>query len=147
MTTHTPCAGRCSTVFGDSVCRGCRRFSHEVIDWNRYTSAQRDFIWLRLDQQLDQIILPLIPLKDRQQLIDFLHGRQIALPVQASLGRQIYEALRLCQRAPERCAESGLNITAAQVSGLWQQAEQRLYALAVASFEFAWLRAANMHHV
>ncbi len=37
----TPCAGRCSTVFGDSVCRGCRRFNHEVIQWNTYTPEQR----------------------------------------------------------------------------------------------------------
>lgn len=143
MTALTPCLGRCSTVFGDSVCRGCRRFSHEVIDWNRYTPAQRDFIWLRLDQQLDQIILPLVMVKDAVQLSDFLASRQIRLTDQASQGRQAYEALRICQRHPERCAESGLLLSAGQVDRVWQQAEQRLYELAVASFEFAWLRAAK----
>ncbi|MEC7008614.1 MAG: DUF1289 domain-containing protein, partial [Pseudomonadota bacterium] len=30
----TPCIGVCSTGIGDSVCRGCKRFSHEVIHWN-----------------------------------------------------------------------------------------------------------------
>ena len=143
MTALTPCLGRCSTVFGDSVCRGCRRFSHEVIAWNRYTPAQRDFIWLRLDQQLDQIILPLVTVKDAVQLSDFLASRQIRLTDQASQGRQAYEALRICQRHPERCAESGLLLSAGQVDRVWQQAEQRLYELAVASFEFAWLRAAK----
>lgn len=143
MTALTPCVGRCSTVFGDSVCRGCRRFSHEVIDWNRYTIAQRDFIWLRLDQQLDQIILPIVSIKDAAQLADFLESRQVRVAEQASQGRRAYEALRICQRHPERCAESGLALSAHQVDRVWQQAEQRLYELAVASFEFAWLRAAK----
>ena len=52
----TPCAGRCSTVFGDSVCRGCRRFNHEVIRWNGYTPEQQTAVWQRLDAQLDQIL-------------------------------------------------------------------------------------------
>ena len=52
----TPCAGRCSTVFGDQVCRGCRRFNHEVIQWNTYTAEQRLAVWKRLDDQLDQIL-------------------------------------------------------------------------------------------
>ncbi len=143
MTALTPCLGRCSTVFGDSVCRGCRRFSHEVIDWNRYTAAQRDFIWLRLDQQLDQIILPLVRVEDPRQLSDFLASRHIRLTTKASQGRQAYEALRICQRQPERCAESGLRLSATQVDRTWLQVEQRLYELAVASFEFAWLRAAK----
>ncbi|MCA4075779.1 DUF1289 domain-containing protein, partial [Pseudomonas kurunegalensis] len=29
----TPCVGLCSTVYGDTVCRGCKRFHHEVINW------------------------------------------------------------------------------------------------------------------
>lgn len=147
MTALTPCVGRCSTVFGDSVCRGCRRFSHEVIDWNRYTIAQRDFIWLRLDQQLDQIILPIVSIKDAVQLADFLDSRQVRVAEQASQGRRAYEALRICQRHPERCGESGLALSAHQVDRVWQQAEQRLYELAVASFEFAWLRAAKFSSV
>lgn len=138
----TPCAGRCSTVFGDSVCRGSRRFSHEVIDWNRYTAAQQQFIWLRLDQQLDQIILPIVPLQDAAQLKQFLQSRQVRIPATASLGRQIYEALRLVQRMPDRLTDSGLLLNSESIDSIWQEVERRLYALAVASFEFAWLRAA-----
>ncbi|WP_446731421.1 DUF1289 domain-containing protein [Pseudomonas sp. PSKL.D1] len=28
----TLCIGRCSTVFGDRVCRGCHRFHEEIVD-------------------------------------------------------------------------------------------------------------------
>ena len=52
----SPCAGKCSTVFGDQVCRGCRRFSYEVIEWNRYSEEQKLLIWKRLDEQLDRIV-------------------------------------------------------------------------------------------
>ncbi len=29
---RTPCVGMCSTTYGDLVCRGCRRFSHEIVN-------------------------------------------------------------------------------------------------------------------
>ena len=45
----TPCVGVCSTVFGDQVCRGCKRFHHEVIEWNGYTDAQKETVWNRLE--------------------------------------------------------------------------------------------------
>lgn len=57
----TPCAGRCSTVFGDSVCRGCRRFNHEVIKWNTYTEEQHSAVRKRPDAQPDQILIPMLP--------------------------------------------------------------------------------------
>jgi len=45
---RTPCIGVCSTGIGDSVCRGCKRFSHEVIDWNAYTDAEKRIVDRRL---------------------------------------------------------------------------------------------------
>ena len=44
----TPCVGICSTTYGDLVCRGCKRFAHEITGWNGYNGAQRDEIELRL---------------------------------------------------------------------------------------------------
>ena len=45
----SPCVGVCSTVFGDQVCRGCKRFHHEVIEWNGYTDIQKETVWNRLE--------------------------------------------------------------------------------------------------
>ena len=53
---RTPCIGVCSTVFGDTVCRGCRRFSHEVVDWNAYSDEQKTIVWQRLDLLLCQVV-------------------------------------------------------------------------------------------
>lgn len=52
----TPCIGVCSTGIGDSVCRGCKRFSHEVIDWNNYTAAQKRAVDSRLSGFLSQCV-------------------------------------------------------------------------------------------
>ena len=41
----TPCVGICSTTYGDLVCRGCKRFSHEIVAWNVYTDDQRERVW------------------------------------------------------------------------------------------------------
>ena len=139
----TPCAGKCSTVFGDSVCRGCRRFSHEVIHWNKYNSVEQQFIWQRLDQQLDQILLPLVSIEDEETLEQFLKARQVRLLTNASQGRKIYHALRICQRNPHCLAQAGLNLLPEHLQRIWDLFEHRIYSLAVANFEFAWLRAAQ----
>ncbi len=47
---RTPCVGICSTTYGDLVCRGCRRFAHEIRDWNQYSEAQRERVWARLKE-------------------------------------------------------------------------------------------------
>lgn len=53
---RTPCVGICTTGIGDAVCRGCKRFAHEVIEWNSYTADQRFIITQRLDIFLTQIV-------------------------------------------------------------------------------------------
>jgi predicted Fe-S protein YdhL (DUF1289 family) len=50
MQRSTPCVGICSTTYGDLVCRGCKRFAHEIVGWNSYAEPQRDAIRARLDQ-------------------------------------------------------------------------------------------------
>lgn len=52
----TPCIGVCSTGIGDSVCRGCKRFAHEVIHWNGYSQEQKRIVDGRLAQFLAQCV-------------------------------------------------------------------------------------------
>jgi len=52
----TPCIGVCSTGIGDTVCRGCKRFSHEVIAWNAYSQDERGAVLQRIDVLLEHII-------------------------------------------------------------------------------------------
>ena len=52
----TPCVGICSTTYGDEVCRGCKRFQHEVIQWNSYSDQQKEIVWNRLEALKVQIM-------------------------------------------------------------------------------------------
>ena len=48
--SSTPCIGICSTTFGDDVCKGCKRFSHEITNWGKFSTDERAFINSRLEQ-------------------------------------------------------------------------------------------------
>lgn len=140
----TPCAGRCSTVFGDAVCRGCRRFNHEVIQWNTYSADEKQSIWKRLDAQLDQILVPMLPLANLQHIEGFIHSKRVRIFETASKGRKLYHALKICEKNKHLALESGLGIDAHQVKPLWTEFERRVLALANASYDLAWLRADGM---
>lgn len=140
----TPCAGRCSTVFGDAVCRGCRRFNHEVIRWNTYTPVQQSMVWRRLDLQLDQILIPMLAGANLEQVQAFILAKRVRLRPDASHGRKLYHALKLCEKNHHLAEQSGLALQAAQVKPLWQEFERRILALATASYDLAFLRADSM---
>ena len=73
----TPCIGVCSTGIGDSVCRGCKRFSHEVIDWNSYTPEQKRVVDRRLANFLSQCVSNKLQVLDRSLLQWQLQVQQI----------------------------------------------------------------------
>ena len=53
----TPCIGICSTTsLGDNVCRGCRRYSFEVIKWNSYEPQEKRAVLMRIEQLIGQIL-------------------------------------------------------------------------------------------
>lgn len=91
---NTPCIGVCSTGIGDLVCRGCKRFAHEVIDWNRYTSAQQQLVLDRLDDFLQKIVKNMIDIFDEKKLLEQMQYQQIHVDPKASSSRWVYELLR-----------------------------------------------------
>ena len=48
--SSTPCIGICSTTFGDDVCKGCKRFSHEITNWGKFSTDERVVVNSRLEQ-------------------------------------------------------------------------------------------------
>src|SRR6478735_4406448 len=73
----TPCIGVCSTGIGDTVCRGCKRFSHEVIAWNSYTQDERRVVLQRIDVLLGQIVARWLVIDDVDKLREQLQLQQI----------------------------------------------------------------------
>lgn len=90
----TPCIGVCSTGIGDVVCRGCKRFAHEVIDWNGYTEEQRQLVVDRLDSFLVTIVNHKIDIFDESVLLEQLEYQQVNFDKSLSPSRWVYELLR-----------------------------------------------------
>lgn len=65
---RTPCIGVCSTTYGDLVCRGCKRFAHEIVGWNGYQEHQRELIWERLHALLGQSVRVHLRIVDEERL-------------------------------------------------------------------------------
>ena len=65
---RTPCIGVCSTTYGDLVCRGCKRFAHEVVGWNGFADTQRHVVWTRLNRLLAESVRAYVTVVDEQRL-------------------------------------------------------------------------------
>ena len=76
----TPCIGICSTTYGDLVCRGCKRFSHEIVAWNTYTVVQRERVWRRLHELRDQATALFVEIVDEAKM------REVALKARLDVG-------------------------------------------------------------
>jgi predicted Fe-S protein YdhL (DUF1289 family) len=48
---ESPCVGRCSTTYGDDICKGCGRTFLEVINWIVLSDEEKAAIRARLQQQ------------------------------------------------------------------------------------------------
>jgi predicted Fe-S protein YdhL (DUF1289 family) len=83
--------GICSTTYGDLVCRGCKRFAHEIVEWNAYEDAQRRIVWQRLTGLRDGAVEA------------FLSARQVAVLARRADELRVGGADRLS--APSRAYE------------------------------------------
>lgn len=92
-TDKTPCVGLCSTVYGDQVCRGCKRFSHEIIHWNGYASDEKAAVWLRLEQLLVQVVSARIEIVSGLMLRQALDQRKIHYLDQQPMACHVYRLL------------------------------------------------------
>lgn len=73
----TPCIGVCSTGVGDIVCRGCKRYAHEVIHWNSYSDEQKRAIDTRLELLLAQVVGAKLVVFDANLLAAQLQAQQL----------------------------------------------------------------------
>jgi predicted Fe-S protein YdhL (DUF1289 family) len=45
----SPCVGRCSTAYGDDICKGCGRTFLEVVNWIVFDDVEKAAVWKRLE--------------------------------------------------------------------------------------------------
>jgi predicted Fe-S protein YdhL (DUF1289 family) len=105
-TVKTPCIGICSTVFGDEVCRGCKRFVHEVIDWNTYSSDQKILVKERLERFSEQVLSGKVIVSDKALFKASLKTAEVS--EESSEAMEILGLLRKASKQISKLAEHGL---------------------------------------
>ncbi|MFN3714479.1 MAG: DUF1289 domain-containing protein [Alcanivoracaceae bacterium] len=104
----TPCIGVCSTTFGDTVCRGCKRFLHEVVDWNRYSDSEKEIVWRRLDQLLSLVVDNYVEVLDPDRLRQQMLYQNLRLQAELSAAGWVPELLKAAGRRPLQWQQFGL---------------------------------------
>jgi len=105
----TPCIGICSTTYGDLVCRGCKRFAHEIVSWNAYTPEQRIRVRERLDALRDQSTATFVAIADPAMLHATAASLRLNVEPSASALTVAYEVLRRRAREMRNLRDAGLH--------------------------------------
>lgn len=135
----TPCVGICSTGIGDNVCRGCKRFSHEVIDWNSYSQEQKLIISDRLETFLAQVVKIHFDIVDKKLLLEQIKHQQILFKPEQNAWCWIFDLLKAGATQIDNLSDYGLSIlnTSAHLSlaDIRDQIDKDYYALSCAYYE------------
>ena len=75
---RTPCIGVCSTSYGDHICRGCKRFSHEVTGWIKYSDTEKSLVNERLQKFKTTILEDKFTIIDPEKLKNKLKDANIS---------------------------------------------------------------------
>ena len=75
--SSTPCLGICSTTFGDEVCKGCKRFAHEIVGWTKYSQGEREIVNDRLEKFKIQILQHRFAVTDKNLFESMLEEKAI----------------------------------------------------------------------
>lgn len=135
----TPCIGVCSTGIGDSVCRGCKRFSHEVIHWNSYTIEQKRIIDRRLAGFLSQCVSNTLEVDDKALLQWQLDVQQIRYTQDHDEYCWVFSLLKAGAQQIDNPSDFGfvINLPYRDLSllELRERIDQQFYALSEAHYE------------
>ncbi|CAA0118657.1 Uncharacterised protein [BD1-7 clade bacterium] len=138
-TVKTPCVGICSTGIGDEVCRGCKRFSHEVIHWNGYDYEQKALIESRLVGLLTQIIRNKFEIVDEGLMRWQIDQQPIEVPLHRDLYCQAYTLIKAGASQISDPAEFGFRVLPASthkdLKTLCFDIDTEYYALSVAHYQ------------
>ncbi|MDC0214975.1 DUF1289 domain-containing protein [Gammaproteobacteria bacterium] len=129
--------GICSTTYGDLVCRGCRRFAHEIVDWNGYSEVQKASILERLKQIKHEVLSQYLIIEDKDKFEGFC--RELGFGF-VDLEERMYAVLAYLITKSERLKIGGLTVSDSLedfsgASDLMRFLESEMYTRAQAHYE------------
>ena len=134
----TPCIGVCSTVFGDEVCRGCKRFQNEVIDWNSYQDSQKIAVLSRLESLKTQIMESKISIVNKNLLQNQLDTLDIKYVIDDNPFCWVFDLLRQASQSIDSLQDFGVVLKDGVENNLFELKkviESELFSLSEAHFQ------------
>ena len=134
----TPCIGVCSTVFGDEVCRGCKRFQNEVIDWNGYQDSQKIAVLSRLESLKTQIMESKISIVNKKLLQNQLDTLDIKYVIDDNPFCWVFDLLRQASQSIDSLQDFGVVLKDGVENNLFELKkviESELFILSEAHFQ------------
>ena len=134
----TPCVGVCSTVFGDQVCRGCKRFQHEVIEWNGYSDFEKETVWNRLEALKVLIMKSKFTVKDETLLKNKLDALDISYYEKVDPYCWVFDLIKQASQSITDLKEFGVHPlfkSTTNLVDLKQLIEEELFTLSEAHYQ------------
>ena len=134
----TPCIGVCSTVFGDEVCRGCKRFQHEIIKWNAYDDIEKRSVLNRLELLKVQIMQSKVMIIDEDLLRSKLDEYKVKFDEDSDSLCWVFDLLRSGSQSIADPTEFGfdlINSSVPNLSELKKVMEEELFQLSEAHYQ------------
>ncbi len=107
----SPCIGVCSTGIGDTVCRGCKRYAHEIICWNGYSTDEKFAILRRLDALLSQVVQAKLEITDAGLLAQQLQLQKIRHNTRSSPYVWVFDLLKAGASQIKTLSDYGCAVT------------------------------------
>lgn len=134
----TPCIGVCSTVFGDEVCRGCKRFQHEIIKWNAYDDIEKRSVLNRLELLKVQIMHSKVLITDEGLLRSKLQEYKVKFDGDSNSLCWVFDLLRSGSQSITDPGDFGfdlINDSVRNLSELKKVMEEELFQLSEAHYQ------------
>ena len=147
--TRTPCVGICSTTYGDDVCRGCKRFSKEIINWNSFSPDEREAVWQRLEKLKTQIMKSRIKVLDSSKLTDGITKYRLRIHDDLNDLCKAFELVKLTSKSFKDLSQFGIKIISPikDLEILKEDLEKELYELSLAHYNRYFVEPTNYKEI
>ncbi len=134
--TRTPCIGICSTTYGDEVCRGCKRFSYEIINWNSFSPEEKEAIWKRLEKLKTQIMSSRVKIFDSKLMNEGIKKYRLRVKDDLNDSSKAFEIIKQVSESFEDLMDFGIELFNREKSlkDLKEDIEIELYTLSKAHY-------------
>ena len=134
--TRTPCVGMCSTTYGDDGCRGCKRFIHEVINWNSFKPEEKEAVWKRLEHLKTLIMESKVIINNENLMESKILEFQLKINKDLNPLSKVFEIVKLTITSFKDLKDFGVDHNKdGRLISLKEELESELYELSKAHFD------------